>query len=139
MPDKLLISRWRTKNPIRVVNFCFCAVFIFSTLLTWREGVILQDAFISSQRNQLDSIATAMDRNLQYSVDKLLFYRAGMRYAMHNLLEGPQTDALIAGFKAERDKPEWTLPTGRDLAPEIQGVSDAFIGQSTLLERDDAD
>ncbi|WP_105582585.1 cellulose biosynthesis regulator diguanylate cyclase DgcQ [Cronobacter turicensis] len=138
MPDKILISRWRTKNPIRVVNFCFCVVFIFSTLLTWREGVILQDAFISSQRNQLDSIATAMDRNLQYSVDKLLFYRAGMRYAMHNLLEGPQTDAVMAGFNADRHKREWTLPTGRDLAPEIQGVSDAFIAQSTLLERDEA-
>ncbi|ALB63226.1 FIG00554227: hypothetical protein [Cronobacter condimenti 1330] len=138
MPDKILISRWRTKHPIRVVNLCFCAVFIFSTLLTWREGVILQEAFISSQRNQLDTIATAMDRNLQYSVDKLLFYRAGMRYAMHNLLAGPETDNAIAAFQANRAKSAWSLPTERDLALPIKGVSDKFIAQSTLLERDEA-
>ncbi|EOU9530083.1 hypothetical protein ACOJBR_002519 [Cronobacter dublinensis] len=137
MPDKILISRWRTKNPIRVVNLCFCAVFIFSTLLTWREVVILQDAWISSQRNQLDTIATSMDRNLQYSVDKLQFYRAGMRYTMHNLLEGPETDATIAAFQAHRHAPAWALPAVRDHALVIKGVSDEFVAESTLLERDD--
>lgn len=137
MPDKILISRWRTKNPIRVVNLCFCAVFIFSTLLTWREVVILQDAWISSQRNQLDTIATSMDRNLQYNVDKLQFYRAGMRYTMHNLLEGPETDATIAAFQAHRHAPAWALPAVRDHALVIKGVSDEFVAESTLLERDD--
>lgn len=45
----------------------------FSTLLTWREVVVLEDAYISSQRNHLETVATSLDRQLQFSVDKLLF------------------------------------------------------------------
>lgn len=45
----------------------------FSTLLTWREVVVLEDAYISSQRNHLENVANALDKHLQYNVDKLIF------------------------------------------------------------------
>ena len=49
--------------------YCF-----FSTLLTWREVVVLEDAYISSQRNHLENVANALDKHLQYNVDKLIFF-----------------------------------------------------------------
>lgn len=66
----------KRSNPRLIVNFCFIVVLIFSTLLTWREVVVLEDAYISSQRNHLETVASALDRQLQFSVDKLLFFFA---------------------------------------------------------------
>ncbi|MCO1120069.1 hypothetical protein MLM06_03135 [Escherichia coli] len=40
----------RRLGPGHVVNLCFIVVLLFSTLLTWREVVVLEDAYISSQR-----------------------------------------------------------------------------------------
>lgn len=64
----------KRSNPRLVVNLCFIVVLIFSTLLTWREVVVLEDAYISSQRNHLETVASALDRQLQFSVDKMLFF-----------------------------------------------------------------
>ena len=61
---------------------CFIVVLLFSTLLTWREVVVLEDAYISSQRNHLENVANALDKHLQYNVDKLIFLRNGMREAL---------------------------------------------------------
>ncbi|MBR7293378.1 cellulose biosynthesis regulator YedQ, partial [Klebsiella pneumoniae] len=68
--------------PRLIVNLCFIVVLIFSTLLTWREVVVLEDAYISSQRNHLETVARALDRQLQFSVDKKLFVRHSMRAAL---------------------------------------------------------
>ena len=68
----------RRLGPGHVVNLCFIVVLIFSTLLTWREVVVLEDAYISSQRNHLENVANALDKQLQYNVDKLLFLRNGI-------------------------------------------------------------
>ncbi len=35
--------------------------------------VVLEDAYISSQRNHLENVANALDKHLQYNVDKLIF------------------------------------------------------------------
>lgn len=72
----------RRKNPGRVVNFCFIIVLFFSTLLTWREIVVLEDAYISSQRNNLENVAHEMDAQLQFNVDRLLFFRNGVQSAI---------------------------------------------------------
>lgn len=38
----------RRLGPGHVVNLCFIVVLLFSTLLTWREVVVLEDVYISS-------------------------------------------------------------------------------------------
>lgn len=48
----------RRLGPGHIVNLCFIVVLLFSTLLTWREVVVLEDAYISSQRNHLENVAT---------------------------------------------------------------------------------
>lgn len=63
----------RRLGPGHVVNLCFIVVLLFSTLLTWREVVVLEDAYISSQRNHLENVANALDKHLQDNVDKLIF------------------------------------------------------------------
>ncbi|KFC98123.1 hypothetical protein GLAD_00777 [Leclercia adecarboxylata ATCC 23216 = NBRC 102595] len=42
---KELSSARHRFHPSRVVNICFITVLIFSTLLTWREAVVLEDAY----------------------------------------------------------------------------------------------
>ena len=54
----------RRLGPGHVVNLCFIVVLLFSTLLTWREVVVLEDAYISSQRNHLENVANALDKHL---------------------------------------------------------------------------
>ncbi len=45
--------------------------------------VVLEDAYISSQRNHLENVANALDKHLQYNVDKLIFFCVmGMREAL---------------------------------------------------------
>ncbi len=47
--------------------------YCFFHLADWREVVVLEDAYISSQRNHLENVANALDKHLQYNVDKLIF------------------------------------------------------------------
>lgn len=72
-------------HPGRVVNICFIVVLIFSTLLTWREAVVLEDAYAASQKNHLETVANSLDRQLEFSVEKLLFFRNGMDDALEAL------------------------------------------------------
>lgn len=55
---------------------------LFSTLLTWREVMILKDAYVASQRNHLGSVANVLDRQLQFNMDRLIFLRNGMHEAL---------------------------------------------------------
>ncbi|STJ10805.1 diguanylate cyclase [Escherichia coli] len=83
-------------------------------MLTWREVVVLEDAYISSQRNHLENVANALDKHLQYNVDKLIFLRNGMR------------EALIAplDFTSLRD----AVPSSNSIATSTPGKSNSTDG-----------
>ncbi|EKS7212138.1 cellulose biosynthesis regulator YedQ [Enterobacter ludwigii] len=123
-------------NPGVIVNLCFLIVLIFSTLLTWREVVVLEDAYISSQRNHLETVATSLDRQLQYSVDKMLFFRKSMRDAIQTPLAFDVLYEAISRFNAFRTRPSWQLAVDKKRTLPINGVSDAFVEKTTLLNRD---
>jgi len=123
-------------NPGLIVNLCFLIVLIFSTLLTWREVVVLEDAYISSQRNHLETVATSLDRQLQYSVDKMLFFRKSMRDAIQTPLAFDVLYEAISRFNAFRTRPSWQLAVDKKRTLPINGVSDAFVEKTTLLNRD---
>lgn len=88
MPHETLLDNqgWFKKLARRfgghVVNTCFLIVMLFSTLLTWREVMILKDAYVASQRNHLGSVANVLDRQLQFNMDRLIFLRNGMHEAL---------------------------------------------------------
>ncbi len=87
MPHETLLDNqgWFKKagaaflGPGHVVNTCFLIVMLFSTLLTWREVMILKDAYVASQRNHLGSVANVLDRQLQFNMDRLILFT--QRYA----------------------------------------------------------
>ncbi len=94
----------RRPGPGHVVNLCFIVVLLFSTLLTWREVVVLEDAYISSQRNHLENVANALDKHLQYNVDKLIFLRNGMREALVAPLDFTSLRNAVTEFEQHRDE-----------------------------------
>ena len=125
-------------HPGRIVTLCFVTVLIFSTLLTWREAVVLEDAYISSQRNYLDSVANTLDRQLEYSVDKLLFFRNAMHDSLKVPLVSARLQQSIARFSSLRTRPWWQLTVNEQRTLPLNGVSDDFVTQTITLARDDA-
>jgi len=124
-------------NPGLIVNFCFIVVLFFSTLLTWREVIVLEDAYISSQRNHLETVANALDRQLQFSVNKLLFFRHGMSEAIQTPLASGPLHHAVTHFDTLRKTSNWQIALDKNRTLPINGVSDAFVEKTTLLNRDE--
>ncbi len=128
-----VISRFR--RPQRVVNLCFIIVFIFSTMLTWREVVVLENAYVANQRNSLYNVTTALDRQLQYNIDNLLFYRNTMHYALQSPISTDKSRRALAAFENSRTQPFWQLRLDTSRSLPISGVSDEFVNGNALLGR----
>ncbi|WP_333902060.1 cellulose biosynthesis regulator diguanylate cyclase DgcQ [Enterobacter wuhouensis] len=127
----------KRSNPGLIVNLCFLVVLIFSTLLTWREVVVLEEAYISSQRNHLATVATSLDRQLQFSVDKMLFFRNSMRDALQTPLAFGVLHDAVGRFETLRHSANWQIAVDKNRTLPINGVSDAFVEKTTLLNRDE--
>lgn len=130
-----VISRF--KSPQKIVNICFIVVFLFSTVLTWREAMVLEGAYVANQRNSLDSIATLLDRQLQHNIDNLLFYRNAMQYALQSPISTDRTRKSLADFDLLRTQPFWQLRLDMNRSLPMSGVSDEFVNSSPLLDRDE--
>lgn len=126
----------RRLGPGHVVNLCFIVVLLFSTLLTWREVVVLEDAYISSQRNHLENVANALDKHLQYNVDKLIFLRNGMREALVAPLDFTSLRDAVTEFEQHRDEHAWKIELNRRRTLPVNGVSDALVSEGNLLSRE---
>ncbi len=124
-------------HPGRVVNICFIAVLIVSTLLTWREAVVLEDAYAATQHTHLENVVNSLDRQLQFSVEKLLFFRNGMQDALETPLAAPVLHNTVSRFNDLRNKPFWQLAFDERRTLPLNGISDAFVQQTTSLIRDD--
>lgn len=135
---KRSLQQWlhQRSNPGLIVNLCFIIVLVFSTLLTWREVVVLEDAYISSQRNHLETVANGLDRQLQYNVDKLLFFRHSMRDALQTPLAFGVLHNAVTRFNTLRSTTNWQIAVDENRTLPINGVSDAFVEKTTLLNRD---
>lgn len=127
----------RFKNPRNIVNLCFIVVFIFSTVLTWREAVVLEGAYVANQRNSLDNVATLLDRQLQHNIDNLLFYRNTMFYALQSPISTDRTRKSLAEFDLLRTEAFWQLRLDLNRSLPVNGVSDEFVNSNPLLDRND--
>lgn len=125
----------RRLGPGHIVNLCFIVVLLFSTLLTWREVVVLEDAYISSQRNHLENVANALDKHLQYNVDKLIFLRNGMREALVAPLDFTSLRDAVTEFEQHRDEHAWQIELNRRRTLSVNGVSDALVSEGNHLSR----
>lgn len=126
----------RRIRPERVVNICFLVVVLFSTLLTWREIIVLEEAYISSQRNNLKNVANDMDAQLQFNTDRLLFFRNGMQSALQIPLAFEILRTAEQEFERQRTLPDWHISLNNNRTLPLNGVSDAFVEHTHLLSRD---
>jgi len=124
-------------HPGRVVNICFITVLIFSTLLTWREAVVLEDAYAATQHTHLENVVNSLDRQLQFSVEKLLFFRNGMQDALETPLASTVLHDTVSRVSDLRTKSFWQLTFDERRTLPLNGVSDAFVEQTNSLIRDD--
>ena len=123
--------------PARVVNLCFVIVLVSSTLLTWREVVVLEDAWVASQRNTLDKVASALDRQMEIGVNALLFFRNAMRAAVQTPLASEVLENVQVEFAQQRQQPFWRISVDQRRTLPITGFSDSFVARHALLSRDD--
>ncbi|SNY79543.1 cellulose biosynthesis regulator diguanylate cyclase DgcQ [Enterobacter sp. CC120223-11] len=133
-----LKSLSRHANPGRVVNYCFFIVFFFSTILTWREVVVLEEAYISSQRNTLENVAHEFNNQLQVSIDRLTFYRNGMQAALEQPLAFEVLRQAGEEFERKRTQHQWSILLDNQRTLPVHGVSDAFVDETTILSRENA-
>lgn len=132
LPAKL--STWF--QPARIVNLCFVVVFVCSTVLTWREANVLEAAYISSQRSLLVNVSNALDRQLQVGIDRLLFFRNGMQQALQTPLGFADLHAVKDEFARVRSQPQWQIILDARRTLPLYGVSDYFVAESEMLNRD---
>ncbi len=123
--------------PARVVNLCFVVVLVTSTLLTWREVVVLEDAYVASQRNTLDKVSSALDRQMEIGVNALLFFRNAMRAAVQTPLASEVLENVQVEFAQQRQQPFWRISVDQRRTLPITGVSDSFVARHPLLSRND--
>ncbi|MCS2171682.1 cellulose biosynthesis regulator YedQ [Scandinavium sp. TWS1a] len=128
----------RYSNPGRVVNVCFFVVLLFSTLLTWREVVVLEGAYISSQRNTLENVAHEFNNQLQINIDRLMFYRNSMQAVLRMPLAFDVLHSADAEFQRKRALHQWSILLDNRRTLPVHGVSDAFVDETSLLSRDNA-
>ena len=123
--------------PARVVNLCFLIVMVCSTILTWREVIVLQGAYVASQRSELENVSNALDMQMQSGVDRLLFFRNGMQAALQTPLGFKVLNNVQQEFGLRRTQSQWQIGLDNTRTLPIYGVSDYFVNQSDLLNRDD--
>jgi len=123
--------------PARVVNLCFVVVLVTSTLLTWREVVVLEDAYVASQRNTLDKVSSALDRQMEIGVNALLFFRNAMRAAVQTPLASEVLENVQVEFAQQRQQSFWRISVDQRRTLPITGVSDSFVARHPLLSRND--
>ncbi|KIS45132.1 cellulose biosynthesis regulator diguanylate cyclase DgcQ [Kosakonia radicincitans] len=134
---KSFITLKRYFLPARVVNLCFLIVMVCSTILTWREVIVLQGAYVASQRSELENVSNALDMQMQSGVDRLLFFRNGMQAALQTPLGFKVLNNVQQEFELRRTQPQWEIGIDNARTLPIYGVSDYFVNQSNLLNRDD--
>lgn len=134
---KEVLSARHHFHPGRVVNICFITVLIFSTLLTWRGAVVLEDAYAATQHTHLENVVNSLDRQLQFSVEKLLFFRNGMQDALETPLASTVLRDTVSQISDLRGKTAWDLTFDARRTLTLHGVSDAFVQQTNSLIRDD--
>lgn len=126
----------RFSSPGHVVNFCFVAVLFFSTLLIWREIMVLEEAYVDNQRNNLANVAHEMDGLLQFNIDRMIFFRNGMQSALETPLDFTILRNAEQEYMSRRHEAIWSVALHNRRTLPVYGVSDAFVDKANILSRD---
>ncbi|WBW63025.1 cellulose biosynthesis regulator diguanylate cyclase DgcQ [Klebsiella electrica] len=128
----------RVSGPGHVVNYCFVAVLFFSTLLIWREVAVLEEAYVTNQRNNLENVAHEMDSLLLFNIDRMVFFRNGMQSALETPLDFEILRNAEQEYMSKRHDPIWSVALHNRRTLPVYGVSDAFVDSQSMLSRHNA-
>lgn len=128
----------RVSGPGHVVNYCFVAVLFFSTLLIWREVAVLEEAYVTNQRNNLENVAHEMDNLLLFNIDRMVFFRNGMQSALETPLDFEILRNAEQEYMSKRHDPIWSVALHNRRTLPVYGVSDAFVDSQSMLSRHNA-
>ena len=126
----------RLSSPGHVVNFCFVVVLFFSTLLIWREIMVLEEAYVDNQHNNLENVAHEMVGLLQFNTDRMIFFRNGMQSALETPLDFMILRKAEQEYISKRHEAIWSVALHNRRTLPVYGVSDAFIDKDPTLSRD---
>lgn len=99
--------------------------------------MVLEDAYAATQHTHLENVVNSLDRQLLFSVEKLLFFRNGMQDALETPLASTVLHDTVSHIDELRTKNFWQLTFDERRTLTLHGVSDAFVQQTNSLVRDD--
>jgi len=129
----------RRFTPQRIINICFFAVFIFTSLLFWRQGQVLNNGYQASQLNRLENVSAQLGSRMQFRLDNLLFLRNYMRYMLSQPIMPEQKRLLEAEMATLRVQDIWQTGHSHSASPPLNGIGDSQIGLLPSSDRPDND
>jgi hypothetical protein len=110
----------------------------FSTLLIWREVMVLEGAYVTNQRNNLENVADELDSLLLFNIDRMVFFRNGMQSALETPLDFEILRNAEQEYMSKRHEPIWSVALHNRRTLPVYGVSDDFVDSQSSLSRNDA-
>ena len=123
-------------RPQAVIHACFLLVFLFSSFLTWREAEVLKDTYELNQQASLNMLSGELDRQFQFSLDQLLFYRNMLQQVMRAPAESNDMRLQLQNFALLRRQPIWHLYASATRGLPLTGIADSQLARFPLLKRD---
>ncbi|MTD25434.1 cellulose biosynthesis regulator diguanylate cyclase DgcQ [Erwinia sorbitola] len=127
----------RAFRPEHIVHICFAIVFVFSTLLTWREAQVLKSSYETDQRAWLAQLASGLEHQLQQSIDEMYFFRNMLHHALDEPLVTDKSREALAAFAVKRHHPLWKININSERSMPLNGISDEALQSFPLLSRAD--
>lgn len=124
-------------RPKMIVHFCFAIVFVFSSILTVREAMILKSSYETTQRAWLVQAAGSLERQWQQSIDQMLFFQKMLQYALGYPLETDKSHDALRIFNDHRSDSLWKVSINTQRSIPLYGISDRAVDRLPLLSRHD--
>ncbi|WP_161975952.1 cellulose biosynthesis regulator diguanylate cyclase DgcQ [Erwinia persicina] len=125
-------------RPKNLVHLCFAVVFVFSSILTVREAMILKSAYETRQRAWLVQAAGSLERQWQQSIDQMFFFQKMLQHALIYPLETDKAREALNMFNDQRHDPLWKISVNTEWSIPLYGISDEAVRRVPLLNRGDS-
>lgn len=127
----------RFLHPKNIVHLCFAIVFLFLTLLTWHEAMVLKRTYESNQLARLSAVANNLDNQWQHNLDELAFFHSMLEHSLGDPLVTDRSTAFLQQFESVRHTPLWHLSPSDARGVPINGISDELLTHFPLFSRSD--
>lgn len=98
--------------------------------------MVLEEAYVDNQRNNLANVAHEMDGLLQFNIDRMIFFRNGMQSALETPLDFTILRNAEQEYMSRRHEAIWSVALHNRRTLPVYGVSDAFVDKANTLSRD---